>query len=105
MIERVLDAARARGLIDENRANPARWRRHLEHLLPNPDKIGEHGHHPAMPYRDIPQLMQKLKGAEGIAVNALMLAILTVSRTNEVIGATWDEIDLDVWTIPSGRTK
>ena len=35
-----LNRARALGLIDENRANPARWKGHLDQLLPNPKKIG-----------------------------------------------------------------
>jgi integrase len=76
-------------------------------LLPNPDKIGEHGHRPAMPYADVPQFMQKLKDAEGIAVNALAFTVLTASRTSEVIGATWDEVDFDakVWTVPAERMK
>jgi integrase len=107
MVERVLDAARARGFIDENRANPARWRGHLDHLLPNPDKIGEHGHRAAMPYADVPAFMVRLTGAEGIAVNALALAILTAARTNEVLSLQWDEVDLDakVWTVPAERMK
>jgi integrase len=107
MIERVLDAARARGFIDENRANPARWRGHLDHLLPNPDKTGKHGHHAAMRYADVPAFMARLKDAEGIAVNALALAVLTAARTNEVLSLQWDEVDLDakVWTVPAERMK
>jgi hypothetical protein len=107
MIEKVLDAARARGHIDPDRANPARWRGHLENLLPHPDKIGNHGHHAAMPYAYLPAFVAKLKDAEGIAVNALMLAILTAARSVEVIGATCDEIDLDakLWVVPAERMK
>jgi integrase len=107
MIERVLDAARARDLIDGDRANPARWRGHLAHLLPNPDKIGNHSHHAAMPFADVPAFMAKLKDADGIAVNALMLTILTAARTSEVIGMQWDEVDLDakVWNVPGERMK
>jgi integrase len=107
MIERVLDAARARGHIDPDRANPARWRGHLDHLLPNPDKIGEHRHHAAMPYADAPAFMAKLRGAEGLAVNALMLAILTAARTSEALPMQWDEVDLErsLWTVPAERMK
>jgi integrase len=107
MIERVLDAARARGHIDPDRANPARWRGHLDHLLPNPDKIGEHGHRAAMPYADVPAFMAKLKDAEGIAVKALMPTILTAARTSEVLSMTWEEVDLDAkrWTVPGERMK
>ena len=60
-IETVLDAARVLGHIDENRANPARWRGHLDKLLPNPKKIGERGNHAAMPYQDVPAFMERLK--------------------------------------------
>jgi integrase len=107
MIERVLDAARARGHIDPDRANPARWRGHLDHLLPNPDKIGEHGHHAAMPYADVPAFMATLRDAEGLAVDALMLAVLTAARSSEVINMQWDEVDLEakVWTVPAERMK
>jgi integrase len=107
MVERVLDAARARGHIDADRANPARWRGHLDHLLPNPKKVGGHGHHAAMPYADVPAFVAKLRGATGSVVKALEFLILTAARSVEVIGATWDEIDLDAkrWTVPGERMK
>lgn len=85
-IEAVLDAAQALGHIDADRANPARWRGHLAKLLPNPDKIGERGHLPAMPYADLPAFMAKLKQADGSAAKALMFTILTASRTTETLG-------------------
>ncbi len=63
-IEAVLNRARALGLIDENRANPARWKGHLDQLLPNPKKVGQRrGHHAAMPYADVPAFMATLKAA------------------------------------------
>jgi integrase len=106
-IEAVLDAARAHGHIDADRANPARWRGHLDHLLPNPDKIGERGHHAAMPYADLPAFMAKLKGAPGTAAKALRLAILCASRSSEVFGMTWDEFQpaLSLWIVPGERMK
>jgi integrase len=107
-MEMVLNAARARGLIDENRANPARWKGHLDQLLANPKKTGaRRGHHAAMPYADVPAFMAKLKQAQGAAAKALMFAILTAARSGEVLGATWDEIDLNagVWTVPASRMK
>jgi integrase len=56
---------------------------------------------------DLPAFMAELREREGIAAQALAFCILTGARTGEVIGATWDEIDLDqkTWTIPAGRMK
>ena len=105
-IEAVLDAARAHGHIDADRANPARWRGHLDHLLPNPDKIGERGHHAAMPYAELPAFMAKLESASGAAAKALRLAILCASRSTEVFGMTWDEVPaLSLWIVPGERMK
>jgi integrase len=105
-IEAVLDAARALGHIDADKANPARWKGHLDKLLPKRKKLTR-GHHPAVPYADIPALMAKLKRSPGTAAKTLMFTILTASRTGEALGATWDEIDLDaaVWTVPAERMK
>ena len=105
-IEAVLDAARALGHIDPDRANPARWRGHLDHLLPNPDKIGERGHHAAMPYADLPAFMAKLESASGAAAKALRFAILCAARSSEVFGMTWDEVPaLSLWMVPGERMK
>jgi class 3 adenylate cyclase len=93
--------------IDADRANPARWRGHLDHLLPNPEKIGERGHHAAMPYGDVPAFAAKLRSSSGSAAKALLLAILCASRSSEVFGMTWDEVDLDakLWVAPGERMK
>jgi integrase len=105
-IETVLDAARALGHIDENRANPARWRGHLDKLLPKRQRLTR-GHHAAMPYADVPPFMAKLKETPGEAAKALQLVILTAARSGEVFGMQWDEIDLDarLWTAPAERMK
>jgi integrase len=105
-IERVLDAAKARGLIASPYENPARWRGHLDHLLPR-RKLLEQPHHAALPYDDVPAIMRELRTREGIGARALELIILTAMRTNEVIGARWDEIDFkeNTWTIPAARMK
>ncbi len=107
-IEAVLNRARALNLIEENRANPARWKGHIDQLLPNPKKLGQRrGHHAAMRYADVPDFMATLKAAPGAAARALMFTILCAARSGEVFGATWDEIDLDagVWTVPPDRMK
>jgi len=103
-IERVLDSAKAKGL--RNGENPARWRGHLDQLLPKRQRLSR-GHHKALPYSDIPSFMLDLRTHEAPAANALEFAILTASRTSEVLGATWREIDLNAatWIIPAERMK
>jgi integrase len=103
-IERVLDAAKARGL--RSGENPARWRGHLELLLPKRRKLTR-GHHAAMPYADLPAFMERLGEAQGLSAHALKWTILTACRSGEALGAEWREIDLEtrIWTIPAHRTK
>ena len=60
----MLDAARARGLIGQNEANPARWRGHLDKLLPKRQKLTR-GHLAAMPFADVSQFMASLRNAIG----------------------------------------
>ena len=104
-IEAVLDWAKARG--HRQGENPARWRGHLDNLLPRPGKVRRVQHHPALPYSEIGAFMAELRKQEGVAALALELLILTASRTGEVIGARWSEIDLQkrLWTVPAERIK
>jgi integrase len=103
-IERVLDAAKARGL--RHGENPARWRGHLANLLPKRQKLAR-GHHAAMPYRDVPAFVMRLRDQGGVSALALEFCILSAARSGEVLGARWDEIDRDakVWTVPATRMK
>ncbi len=103
-LERVLDAAKVKGLLTGD--NPARWRGHLDHLLPRRTKALK-GHHAAMPFGDVPAFIERLQGHDNAAALALQFAILTACRTGEVLGARWDEIDLNakVWIIPAERMK
>ena len=105
-IEAVLDAARAKGHIPRNEANPARWRGHLDKLLPKRQKLMR-GHHAALPYQDVPAFMGKLRERDAMAAPALEFLILTAARAGEVLGARWSEIDLEakVWTVPAARMK
>jgi integrase len=105
-IEAVLDAARARGLVDRDRANPARWKGHLSHLLPKRQKL-QRGHHAALPYAKIADFMTALRGREAMAGLCLEFTILTAVRSGEAMLATWGEIDLDakLWVIPRERMK
>jgi len=101
-IEVVLAWATARGARQGD--NPARWKGHLEHLLKDGHKVSPHD---AMPYTDIAEFMGELRARPGVAARALEFLILCASRTGEVLGARWDEIDLaaKTWTIPAGRMK
>jgi len=104
-IESVIDWATAR---DHRRGeNPARWKGHLENLLPKRAKVRRVKHHPALPYHDIPAFMAELRGREGVAAKALEFTILTAARISEIVGATPGELDRDVkvWTVPVGRIK
>lgn len=103
-IERVLDAAKARGHRDGE--NPARWRGHLDTLLPRRQKL-QRGHHAAMPYSEVPTFLVALSDKNAMAARALEFLILTAARTGEVLGATWEEFDLDagIWTVPPKRMK
>ena len=103
-IETVLDAAKARGYREGE--NPARWRGHIAQILPARSRLTR-GHHKAMPYEAIPQLVGKLQERQAMAALALEFTILTAARTGEAIGATWAEVDSDkaMWTVPAARMK
>jgi integrase len=103
-IERVFDFARARG--QRAGENPARWRGHLDAVLPKRAKLTR-GHHKAMPFDEAPAFVAALREREGVAPRALEFAILTAARSGEVFGALWDEFDLEacIWTVPAARMK
>jgi len=87
--------------------NPARWRGHLDNLLPKRSKVAKVAHHPALPYSEMAGFIKQLRAQAGVAALALEFTILTATRTGEIIGARWDEIDLasKTFTIPSERMK
>ncbi|MGK2912212.1 MAG: tyrosine-type recombinase/integrase [Sphingobium sp.] len=103
-IERVLDAAKAKGL--RSGENPARWKGHLELLLPRKPQIGP-AHHAALPFDEISEFMKKLALRPASAARALELTILTAARSGETLGMTWGEIDWEaaIWTLPPERMK
>ncbi len=103
-LERVLDFAKVRGW--RSGENPAVWRGHLKNVLP-PRRRLSRGHHSALPYLQVPNFMMRLRTSEAMAARALEFLILTASRTNEVLGAQWQELDLErrIWTIPAERMK
>ena len=103
-IEKVLDAAKAKGFREGE--NPARWRGHLDHLLPRPSKLAR-GHHAAMPYEDVAVFIAKLRTRKASSALALELCILTAARSGEILGMRWPKIYLDkkIWTVPADRRR
>lgn len=104
-IESVLNWATVRGYRSGD--NPARWRGHLDKLLPAPTKVSKVEHHAALDVKELPAFMAALREQNGMGARALEFAILTAARSGEVRGATWPEFDLDagVWTVPGERMK
>jgi integrase len=104
-IESVLDWATARGY--RQGENPARWRGHLENLLPKKSKVRPVEHFAALPYAEIGTFVAELRRQDSVAARALEYSILTAARPGEAIGARWDEINMAerLWTIPAERTK
>lgn len=103
-MEAIIDAARARGHFSGE--NPARWRGHLDKILPARQRLSR-GHHAAMPFDEVPAFLEQLRAREAVAAMALEFTILTAARTGEVLGATWAEIDFEkrTWTVPALRMK
>jgi integrase len=104
-IESVLDWATAREFRTGD--NPARWKGHIENLLPKPRKVRKVVHRPALNYQETGAFMQKLRAVDTVAAKVLEFQILTATRPGEATGALWDEIDLKrkIWTIPADRMK
>jgi integrase len=104
-IETILDWAKVRGYRDGD--NPARWRGHLDKLLPARGKIAPVKHHAAMPFPALPSFMTRLKQQEGTAAKALAFTVLTAARTSEVLLMKRSEIDVSgrMWIVPAERMK
>lgn len=104
-IEAVLDWSKAMELREGE--NPARWKGNLQQILPSPNKVQRENRYPAVALDEIADWFRVLRTREGIAARALEFLTLTASRSGEVRGALWDEIDLanGIWTIPGDRMK
>ena len=104
-IESILDWARARGL--RQGENPARWRGHLDQLLPARSSVAPVKHHAAIPYTDLPKFMAGLRLNKSVSARALEFTILTAARTGDTIGGVWSEVDEaeKLWTVPAARVK
>jgi integrase len=106
-VESILDFASVQGWRDAAAPNPARWRGHLQMLLPARRKVAAAGHHAALPYAEVPAFYRSLQDQAGSAAVALRLLMLTVARTSEVLGARWGEVDIGaaLWEVPPSRMK
>ena len=104
-IENILDWARVRGY--RSGENPARWKGHLNQLLPTLAKKSRVTHHKAMPFPEVGAFVSKLRELSSVSARCLEFTILTAARTSEAIKARPEEIDLDnaTWTIPASRMK
>ncbi|MFT7243915.1 MAG: integrase [Candidatus Azotimanducaceae bacterium] len=87
--------------------NPARLKGHLDTLLPQASLVKVVAHHPALDYQDIGRFLSTLRRSKSMSARALEFVILTGTRSGEVRGATWGEIDMgsQLWTIPANRMK
>ena len=104
-MESILDWAKVKGL--RSGENPAAWKGHLDHMLPAPTRLKKIEHLTAVPVREMPGFMVKLRQAAGIAAQALEFLILTAARSGEVRGITWQEVSLEdaLWIVPAERMK
>ena len=104
-IEKILNWSITLGYRDH--PNPAALNGNLEYLLPKSSAIRSVQHHRSLPYEKLPEFIEELNKVNLYSAKALMFLILTASRTNEVIGAEWDEFNLEykIWNIPEHRIK
>lgn len=81
----------------------------VKRLLPSSTANNGQRHHPAMPWRDVPDFISNTLSKRPImgAQACLLFVILTAARSGEARGAIWQEIDLEksLWTIPAERMK
>lgn len=105
-IEKVLAAAKARGLRPKDAANPAQLRGHIDVLLPKQQKL-KRGHHAALEFSRAPTFMAELRSKSTVVAQCLEFTILTAARSGEALGAKWSEIDFSqkLWRIPGERMK
>ena len=104
-IEKILDWAKVRGY--RSGENPARWKGHLDQLLPKMAKKDRVIHLEAMPFSEVPNFIPRLRALSHVCARCLEFTILTAARTNEAVKATAAEFDLEnaIWTIPASRMK
>ena len=104
-IERILDWAKVRGY--RQGENPARWRGHMDKLLPPPSEVKKVMHRAALPHTQVADFVKELGAKDALSAKALTLQILTAARPGEVVAACWSEFDMTAktWTVPASRMK
>ena len=104
-IENILSWAAVQGY--RTKDNPALWKGHLENLLAKPSKVRKVKSHKALAYKEISPFIKELRTHQTMSAFALEVLILTATRTSEITGARWEEIDFEekTWTIPAERMK
>lgn len=104
-LEVILSYAKIKGYRSGD--NPAAWKNHLDHVLPQPSKVAPHKHHPALPFSRIAEFMKALSATDSVAASCLQFTILTACRSIESLECRWGEIDLDnkIWIVPPERMK
>jgi integrase len=104
-VSHVFDMAIARGIYIQ--ANPARWDGGLKTLLAKPQKISKTSHYKALDVELMTEFWAKLTEQEWQGAKVLQFGILTATRSSEMRGTQWTEIDLvnKVWSIPAERMK
>jgi len=87
--------------------NPARWKGNLDQMLAKPSKVTKSGNHAALACDDATRWWVALNARSGMAAKALLFLTLSVARSGEIRGMTWDEVDLDkgLWIVPAERMK
>ena len=101
-IKIVLDVAKSKGFREGE--NPVTSIKDAQVL---PKVKAKAKHHAAMKWQDVPSFFDDLRNREAMAAKALMFTCLTGSRTGEVLGMRWNEIDIEarLWTCPAERMK
>jgi len=103
-IESILTFATIKG--HRTGENPARWAGSLAALMDERKGLVS-GNFPAVQLKNAPQFWAELCKRGGVAPMALRFAALCASRSGEVRGAAWGEIDFisGIWSIPAERMK
>lgn len=102
-IELIWDYAAASKLVSG--ANPARKKGWIDAKLPPIPKSKRSKPVPSLPYAEMPRFWAELQKRTGKRAEALRFLILTATRTSEVTGFTWPEVEGSKWVIPARRMK
>ena len=104
-IEKILSYATTSGY--RSGENPARYRGHLDTILPPPSKLKSKLAQPALDYLELAEFMFALRRVDSVAARCLEFMILTATRQGEARGLLWSELDFskNLWTIPAARMK